>query len=106
MRHSRMPCLHRTLLSLGLFAWSVPVTGCAETSESIGNIGHSPATREEADARPNVKTVRPRGAPLVSASDTSLREPDAAPTVVASAIPSPREIFDFHPAGSRPDTWR
>ncbi len=30
----------------------------------------------------------------------------AAPVVTASAVPSPRQIFDFHPAGSRPDSWR
>ena len=33
-------------------------------------------------------------------------ESGGAPAVVASAVPSPRQIFDFHPAGSRPDSWR
>lgn len=87
--------------------------GCAEMHrgvEAVGRIGSPPAAAEEAEAepasRPDVKTVRPRGAPRAPASDTSAAEPAQAPAVVAAAVPSPRQIFDFHPAGSRPDSWR
>ena len=92
---------------------SALLAGCAEMHrgvEAVGRIGSSPAAAEEAgtvpSSRPDVKTVRPRGAPRAPASDTSLRDSGTAPAVVATAVPSPRQIFDFHPAGSRPDSWR
>ena len=44
---------------------------------------------------PDVKTVK-----RSAASDAD----DVSPTV--AALPTPQQIFDFHPAGSRPDAWR
>ena len=53
-----------------------------------------------AATRPDVKTMRP------PASDVSEAESAPTPVRVASAIPSPRDIFDFHPAGSASSSFR
>ena len=94
--------------------------GCAETHrgyEAVTHVGSS-APSVDADrtgaipaARTDVKTVRPRGAlPATtiapSDADVSEAEPTTAPAVVGSAVPSPRQIFDFHPAGSAPGSFR
>ncbi|RYC29096.1 hypothetical protein D3273_25815 [Lichenibacterium minor] len=75
-------------------------------AEAVGRVGLSPAADEEAEAAPvtvpGIVTARPRA----PASDTSAVEPRERPTVVASAVPTPREIFDFHPAGSAAGTFR
>ncbi len=100
--------------ALALTMMSTLLAGCAETHrgfEAISRVGSPlPASTEEADttliARPDIKTVRPRGAPRTPATDTSLREPETVPTVVATAVPSPRDIFDFHPPGSAPGSFR
>ena len=51
------------------------------------------------DARPAIRTVRRSGvgAQVADAGDTGPR---------IAALPTPSEIFDFHPAGSKPDSWR
>ncbi len=54
----------------------------------------APATA--GSARPAVKTVRPSASSVVD---------DVAEAPV-SAVPAPRQIFDFHPAGAKPDDWR
>lgn len=110
MRH-RPSSTARPVLVLALA--SALLAGCAEMHrgvEAVGRVGSTPVPAGEMEAapvsRPDVKTVRPRGAPRAPASDMSLREPVAAPAVVVAAVPSPRQIFDFHPAGSHPDSWR
>lgn len=55
----------------------------------------APVKLARAAPAPDVKTVRPS-----AESD----EADATPTI--AALPTPQQIFDFHPAGSRPDAWR
>ena len=55
-----------------------------------------PKSARAAASSPDVKTVR--------RSEAALAEDDAAPTTAAT--PSPQQIFDFHPAGSRADAWR
>ncbi len=87
--------------------------GCAETHrgvEAVGRVGFSPASAAEATAepvaRPDVKTVRPRGSPRAPNSDTAAVERAGASTVIASAVPTPQQIFDFHPAGSAPGSFR
>ena len=91
--------------------------GCAEVHrgyQSIAEVGASPRSVDEPDAvlpitKPDVKTVRPLGAPRAATSgtsETSEAEPATTPTVVASAVPSPRQIFDFHPAGSASGGFR
>lgn len=87
---------------------SFSVSGCVEMSrgvETAGGIGQS-VPAEGAEALSSANTVRSRGALRAPATDTSVRESEAVPAVVASAVPSPRQIFDFHPPGSRPDSWR
>ncbi len=90
------------------------LAGCADVHrgvEAVGRVGPPAAPVAEAEpppavaARPDIRTVRPRGAPRAPAADTSAAEP-VAPVVAESAVPSPRQIFDFHPAGSTPDSWR
>ena len=54
----------------------------------------APATA--GSGRPAVKTVRPSAA---SAADEVAEAP-------LSAVPAPRQIFDFHPTGAKPDDWR
>ena len=92
-------------LSLGLL--SVLLSGCAEAERRVGS---SATSVEEAQAvpvvRPAMKTVRPRGTPRAPAVDTSQREPVEAPIVAASAVPTPQQIFDFHPPGSAPGSFR
>lgn len=110
MRHRPPPTARRALV---LALAPALLAGCAEMHhgvEAVGRIGSSPVPAEAADAapasRPDIKTVRPRGAPRAPASDAAAAEPAEARALVASAVPSPRQIFDFHPAGSRPDSWR
>lgn len=107
MRHRPSTPVRVTLLAT---LASTLLAGCAEMHhgvEAVGRIGPSAAPTAEAEAappsRPDVRTVRPRGTPRVAASEGSAAASQAAP---ASAVPSPHEIFDFHPAGSRPDGWR
>ena len=94
------------ILALGL-------CGCAETYcgvEVANSVGPSPASTDQAKALPvarsDVETVRPRGTSRLTASGTDAAEPAEAPIVVASAVPSPQQIFDFHPAGSAPGSFR
>lgn len=54
----------------------------------------TPATGSS--GRPAVKTVRPSASSAV----------DERAEVSSSAVPAPRQIFDFHPAGGKPDDWR
>ena len=74
--------------------------GCAETHrgvEAVGRVGFSPASAAEATAepvaRPDVKTVRPRGSPRAPNSDTAAVERAGASTVIASAVPTPPGSF-------------
>ncbi len=91
---------------------STLLAGCAETHrgfEAISRVGSSAVPVDEAEAMPvarsDVKTVRARGTARAPASDTSAAEP-ATLTVVASAVPTPQQIFDFHPPGSAPGSFR
>ena len=102
---------HRNFIrpALALALVSALLGGCAEMhrgGEAIGRVGLSPAADEDAEAAlvsvPGIVTARPRA----PASDTSAVEPRERPTVVASAVPTPREIFDFHPAGSAVGSFR
>ena len=90
------------------------LTGCADMHRGLDavvarNEPLAPSVKE-AEAvtatRRDVKTVRPRGGPRAPASDVSEAEPAPTPVRVASAIPSPRDIFDFHPAGSASSSFR
>ena len=90
----------RLMPTLGLAGVAGLLSSCAEMHrgfERVGSMAGSPvAETEDHLARPAkvaVKTVRPRA------------ERDA-PVVVADAIPSPREIFEFHSAGADPESWR
>ncbi len=47
---------------------------------------------DTSDAQHTSKVVKPSGSRVATAADTGL--------------PAPSEIFDFHPRGSKPDTWR
>ncbi len=92
---------------------SVLFGGCAGMHrgfEAVSQVGSSTDLTEKAEAapvaHPGIKTVQPRGAPQVSVSETSAAEPGEFPAVVASAVPSPKEIFDFHPTGSSPESFR
>ncbi len=87
--------------------------GCAEMhhgAEAVGRVRSSGETVDEVEAVPvarsDVKTVRPSGIPRAPVVDMSQREPAAPPTVEASAVPTPQQIFDFHPAGSAPGSFR
>ena len=102
---------HRNFIrpAFALALESALLGGCAEIhrgGEAIGRVGSSPAIDEEVEAAPvtvpGIVTARPRA----PASDTSAVEPRERPTVVASAIPTPREIFDLHPAGSAAGSFR
>ena len=99
--------------ALALAAAAMLLSGCAEIHrgyEAVAQVGSSTPVVQEAEAVPatrsDVKTVRPRGGPRPPVSDVGEAEPETAPVVVASATPSPREIFDFHPAGSASGSFR
>ena len=99
-------------LALALALSGVMLSGCAELHRGFEAIGHpasSARPAEEVDLAPvlvpNVKTVRPRRALRPSATDASAAEP-ATSTIVASAVPTPQQIFDFHPPGSAPGSFR
>ncbi|WP_237478752.1 hypothetical protein [Lichenibacterium dinghuense] len=111
--HRRPPSPARPVLVLALA--SALLGGCAEVHhgvETVGRIGGAPAGAavaaddEAPPSRPDIRTVRPRGAPRAPSSDAASRDPEPRPAALASAVPSPHQIFDFHPAGSRPDSWR
>ncbi len=110
MMHRSVTMSVRPLLVLTLT--SLLLSGCAEMHRGFKAIGHggfSAAPAEEVDlapvVAPNVKSVRSRKAARPSASDVSAAEP-ATSTIVASAVPTPRQIFDFHPPGSAPGSFR
>ena len=117
MRHRRTS-IARPALAIALALASAPLAGCAEMHrgvEAVGRVGSAAAPAAEAPAaeadaaplsRPGIRTVRPRGAPRAPAVDAAEAPAAAVPTVLASAVPSPRQIFEFHPAGARPDSWR
>ena len=48
-------------------------------------------------AAPPIRTVKPTGRQFADAGDARPH---------GEALPTPREIFDFHPPGSKPDAWR
>ena len=50
-----------------------------------------------ADAQPPIRTVRRSGRQVADAGDLVPH---------GSALPTPSQIFDFHPPGSKPDSWR
>ncbi len=96
------------LLAIGL-------CGCAGMDRGVevsSRAEVSPASTDQAEAvpiaRPDIKTVRPRGTPRPTARDTDAADAaePAAAIVAASAVPSPQQIFDFHPAGSAPGSFR
>lgn len=111
MARRRPPIPHAG--SAALMALAVVLSGCAEIhhgTEAVARLGGSapPAAADVADddvgtVRPAVRTVRPRGAPRAQAGEAAA---ERAPTVVAAAVPAPRDIFDFHPRGAQPDSWR
>ena len=111
----RLPSVPPTMLrpALALTLAAALLGGCADVHrgvEAVGRVGAPPAAPvAEAEAlpsgRPDIKTVRRPGAPRAPAADTGAAQPVAAP-VSEAAVPSPQQIFDFHPAGARPDSWR
>ncbi len=91
-------------LALGLL--SALLSGCAEIHqgvETVSRVGSPALSVSETEAVPvsipGIETVRPQGAPRVL-------EQAGGTAVEASAVPTPREIFDFHPAGSTPGSFR
>ncbi|WP_237479267.1 hypothetical protein [Lichenibacterium dinghuense] len=90
------------------------LSGCAEMHrgfQAIARVGSSPsASVEEAELapepHPDIKTVRPRDVPRAPVSEVSAADPVEKSSIVASAVPAPRQIFDFHPAGSAPGSFR
>ncbi len=71
------------------------LSGCASIHDGFG-------TRREPVAVSDATSSRPGGRPVrVVAPDE-----DGGPVGTERAVPSPKEIFDFHPAGSKPDAWR
>lgn len=94
----------RPALALGLL--SALLSGCAEMhqgAETISRVGLPALSVDETEAVPisvpGIETVRPQGAPRAP-------EQAGATAVEALAVPTPREIFDFHPAGSMPGSFR
>lgn len=98
----RSTSLARSVWAVAAVALAASLGGCAEVHrgvEAVARVGSSPA--EAVPARADVMTVRPPGAPRVAAAPV-----EAARPVMVAAVPAPRDIFNFHPAGSRPDSWR
>ena len=92
--------LRRALVALSLVGIASLHSGCAAMHDGFEASAHavpSPGTvaavEQAKPVRLDVKTVR-------STDSTD------APIVVAAAVPSPKEIFDFHPAGSAPGSFR
>lgn len=84
-----LTALKRTIFAMGIVALLAALLGCAQTQNlAQASIGATPADFQAAGAQGD--------------------EGDAAsaPKAHLAAVPSPREIFDFHPAGSKPDTFR
>jgi len=77
------------------------LSGCAEMHHGVETVARATtSTRPAGTDEPAAPRARAR-AQIV----TSQPDPDG-PIVRVAAVPSPREIFDFHPNGSRPDDWR
>ncbi len=99
-----------TALTLALSDFML--SGCAQIQSRFGAVAQAESTSDfvqesnAAPAHPDVKTVRPRGTRQALPSDISSNEQNAVPIVVASAVPSPQQIFDFHPSGSAPGSFR
>lgn len=100
MRAARSLGFRSASLPLGFAAVVLVLGGCAavhDGAESTVRPFESPAVLGDAvqdrPIRRNVKTVKPQGA-------------TEAPRVEAAETPSPKEIFDFHPAGSQAGSWR
>ena len=79
------------------------LSGCLGARDrSVALSDPEPAPSIAKAPRTDVKTVRP----------SSRLRPDAGqsepgdPARIADAMPSPSQIFDFHPPGSKPDSWR
>ena len=100
MRSGQTTMPRRALAALSLTSMALLLYGCAALHDGFETTAHvvsSPvAVADAKEAKPirlDLKTVRSNG------------NADA-PNAEAAAVPSPKEIFDFHPAGSRPDQWR
>ena len=76
--------LKRTILLLGIFGLSHSLSGCAATYNEMQAVVSKTGDHS---GTANAEVVAPT------------------PTHFA-AVPSPREIFDFHPAGAKADTFR
>ena len=70
--------------------------------------GEPPLALSQPEARPAAVTAAP--APVKTVRATARRDDDETVPSVAgvpvAALPTPRQIFDFHPPGARADTWR
>lgn len=72
--------------------------------------GEPPLALSQPVARPAAVAASPASAPVRTVRATAPRDDDEAVPSVAgvpvAALPTPRQIFDFHPPGSNADTWR
>ncbi len=100
MRHAGRDAvaLERMVLVLGLIGAATSLSGCAEMHHGFQAVARS-SSATAAD-----EPVVPRAG--ASARIVSPQPDSDVPIVRMAAVPSPREIFDFHPNGFRPDDWR
>lgn len=91
--------LKRMVLVLGLTGAATSLSGCAEMHHGFQTVARSTTSSAAAD-----EPAAPRA--RVSARIVTPPPDSDVPVVRMAAVPSPREIFDFHPNGSRPDDWR
>ncbi|MGI3900121.1 MAG: hypothetical protein ACRYGP_05370 [Janthinobacterium lividum] len=79
-----LTALKRTIFRMGIAASSAALLGCAQTQ----NLAQASIVATPAGAQGDEEDLR-------TVSKAHL-----------AAVPSPRDIFDFHPAGSKPNTLR
>jgi hypothetical protein len=91
--------LKRMVLVLGLTGAATSLSGCAEMHHGFQTVARSTTSSAAAD-----EPAAPRA--RVSARIVTPPPDSDVPVVRMAAVPSPREIFDFHPNGSHPDHWR
>jgi len=91
--------LKRVFLATGLAGVASLLTGCAEMHHGFQAVTRSTQSPINAADEPVARATK------TPSAQTSQIGPDESFARVA-AVPTPRQIFVFHPAGSGPDSWR
>ena len=91
--------LKRVFLATGLASVASLLASCAEMHHGFQAVTRSTQSPIDAADEPVTRATK------TPSAQTSQIGPDESFARVA-AVPTPRQIFDFHPAGSGPDGWR